>query len=351
MTLRSVGSFPVHLTPGGAAAEHRAVRTLRGMPSPPTGSALRQSGVAHGIAAYVIWGSFPLYFRLLDASGAVEIVLHRVVWSLVFCLVLTRVLRAPMPPVRQPRKLILPGIAAFVLALNWGTYIYGVNSGQVVETSLGYFVNPLVTVGLGVVVLRERLRPAQWVAMAVGTVAVVVLTADYGRPPWIALTLAVSFGIYGLIKNRVGRTTGPVSGLTTETLVLAPVALAGLSAFQASGDSTFAVDPPVQALLLVSLGIATVVPLLLFASAAQKVPLSTIGLLQYLAPALQLLAGVVVLGERMPTSRWIGFGIVWVALAILTWDSLRHAQKRRHAAAAAPSPAPGSVPAAAANVR
>lgn len=288
-------------------------------------------GLAHGAAAYLIWGAFPLYFHLLRASGAVEIVLHRVVWSLAVCAVLTLATGSVWPPVREPRKLLLPGIAAFVLALNWGTYIYGVNSGQVVETSLGYFINPLVTSLLGVFVLREKLRPLQWTALGIGTVAVIVLTVDYGRPPFIALTLAVSFGLYGLIKNRVGRTTGPVVGMTTETLVLAPIALIGLVWFEGTGRSTFTIDPPFQALLLMSLGIATIVPLLLFASAAQKIPLSTIGLLQYLAPVLQLLAGVVVLGERMPTTRWIGFGIVWTALAVLTYDSLRNARRRANA--------------------
>ncbi len=300
-------------------------------PSPSAGG-LDRTGVLHGIAAYVIWGAFPLYFRLLDASGAVEIVLHRVLWSLVFCVALTALLRGTAwPPLREPRRLVLPGIAAFVLALNWGTYIYGVNSGQVVETSLGYFINPIVTVLLGVVVLRERLRPLQWTALAIGAVAVAVLTYDYGRPPWIALTLAVSFGFYGLVKNRVGVRTGPVTGLTTETLVLAPLALAGVAWFGSTGEATFLLDAPRQALLLASTGIATVVPLLLFASAARRIPLSTIGLLQYLAPVLQLLAGITFLGESLTGVRLVGFAIVWTALAVLTLDSLRHARRRRAA--------------------
>jgi len=285
-------------------------------------------GMLHGLAAYVIWGAFPLYFHLLRASGAVEIVLHRVVWSLALCAVLTRVTRSAWPPVGDPKRLLLPATGAVLIALNWGTYIYGVNSGQVVETSLGYFINPLVTVLLGVFVLRERLRRLQWVAVAIGAIAVIVLTVDYGRPPWIALILAVSFGLYGLIKNHVGRTTGPVAGLTTETLVLAPIAIVGLVWYGADGSSTFAVNPPVQALLLMSLGVATVVPLLLFASAARRIPLSTIGLLQYLTPVLQLVAGVVVLGETMRASRWVGFGIVWLALAVLTFDSLTAARRR-----------------------
>lgn len=314
------------------------------LPSPADG--LDRRGVLYGVAAYVIWGAFPLYFRLLKASGAVEIVLHRVVWSLVVCVVLTLVTKGVWPRLREPRKLLLPGAAAFVLALNWGTYIYGVNSGQVVETSLGYFINPIVTVFLGVVVLRERLRPLQWGALGIGTIAVAVLTWDYGRPPWIALTLAVSFGFYGLVKNRVGVSTGAVTGMTTETIVLAPLALAAMAWFQTSGESTFLLDAPRQALLLASTGIATVIPLLLFASSARRIPLSTLGLLQYLAPVLQLLAGITFLGEELHGVRLLGFVIVWSALVLLTVDSARHAQHRRAAERAlqgAPRPAATSA--------
>jgi chloramphenicol-sensitive protein RarD len=195
----------------------------------------------------------------------------------------------------------------------------------------------LVTVLLGVVVLRERLRPLQWAAVGVGTLAVVVLTVDYGRPPWIALTLAVSFGLYGLIKNRVGAAVGALAGLTSETLVLAPVAAAVLLWFEVTGRGHFADNPPWQGLLLASLGLVTVVPLLLFASAARRVPLSTMGLLQYLTPTLQLLCGVVLLGERMAASRWAGFGLVWLALAVLTVDMLATARRR-------PRPAPATEP-------
>lgn len=298
-------------------------------------------GVAFGAGAYLIWGTFPLYFRLLDAAGPVEIVLHRIAWSLVVCgalLAATRGWRQVRDVLATPRRLVMPAAAATVLALNWGTYVYGVNSGQVVETSLGYFINPLVTVALGVVVLGERLRPLQWAAVGIGAAAVVVLTVDYGRPPWIALTLALSFGCYGLLKNRVGLDVGALAGLTIETAALAPVALVGIVLLAATGEGTATQLGPGHLALLASTGVATAVPLLLFAAAARRVKLSTIGLLQYLAPVLQLLCGVVLLGETMSASRLAGFTIVWVALAVLTADTLRHRHRTARARATAVAP-------------
>jgi chloramphenicol-sensitive protein RarD len=295
-------------------------------------------GSLYGAGAYLLWGAFPLYFRLLEASGAVEVVLHRILWSLLVCLVVVAALRqwgdlrTAMSTVRSVAML---GAAAGVLAANWGVYVYAVNSGQVVEASLGYFINPLVTVLLGVVVLRERLRVAQWAAVGLGTLAVAVLTVDYGRPPVIALTLALSFGTYGLIKNRVGSSVGALASLTTETLVLAPLAAAALVVLEVRGAGHFALDPPWQGLLLMSAGVVTVIPLLLFAAAARRVPLSRLGLLQYMTPVLQLLCGVLVLGETMPASRWVGFGIVWLALVVLTLDSLRSARGRARRSATA----------------
>jgi chloramphenicol-sensitive protein RarD len=226
-------------------------------------------------------------------------------------------------------------VAAAVIAVNWGTYIYGVNSGQVVQASLGYFINPIVTVALGVLVLGERLRRTQWVAIAIGAVAVVVLTIDYGGPPWIALTLAFSFGVYGLVKNRVGRGVGALTSLTVETAVLAPVALVVLLWLGASGSSTFTTEGTSHALLLVTTGLVTAVPLLFFASAARRVPLTTIGLLQYLAPVLQFTIGVLVFRETMPPSRWAGFALVWTALVVLTADTLRSSRARARLARAA----------------
>jgi chloramphenicol-sensitive protein RarD len=289
-------------------------------------------GALYGVGAYGLWGVFPLYFRLLERSGALEVVVHRVLWSLVLCLGIVAATRSWVDLRRTlavPRRVVPLGVGALLLALNWGVYVYAVNSGQVVEASLGYFVNPLVTVLLGVVVLGERLRPWQWAAVGIGALAVAVLTLAYGRPPLIALTLALSFGLYGLIKNRVGAGVGAVTSLTTETLVLAPPAVAVLVWLQASGNGHFADDPPWQGLLLASVGVATVVPLLFFAASARRVPLSTLGLLQYLTPILQLMCGVLLLGEHMPPARWAGFALVWAALVVLTADTLRAASRRR----------------------
>lgn len=300
-----------------------------------TGSRARE-GVVYGLAAYGLWGAFPLYFVLLERSSPVEIVLHRVLWSLLVCLIAVGLLRRGRElsvALRSVRTLVPLTVAALVLALNWGIYIYAVTSGQVVQASLGYFVNPLVTVLLGVLVLRERLRPAQWVAVSIGAAAVGVLTFAYGRLPWIALTLAFSFGTYGLIKNRVGASHSALTSLTTETLVLAPLAAGVLVWIERTGRGHFAENPPWQGLLLASAGVATVIPLLLFAAAARRVPLSSMGLMQYLTPVLQLLCGVLLLGESVPPSRWVGFGLVWLALAVLTVDSLRSAQQRSRRAA------------------
>ncbi len=299
-------------------------------------------GTAFGFGAYLLWGIFPLYFRLLDRAGAFEILLHRVLWSLLVCLVLIAATRAWSQlrlVLSSPRRVLILGSAAVAVALNWGVYIYAVNSDQVVEASLGYFINPLVTVALGVVVLKERLRVIQWVAVGIGVVAVGVLTVDYGHLPYIALTLAGSFGLYGLLKNRVGtgeRGVGAVAGLTVETMVLAPMAAIAVGVLAANGNSSFAENPPWQGLLLASTGLVTVAPLLLFASAASRVPLTTMGLLQYLTPVLQLLCGVLLLGEQMAASRWAGFALVWTALAVLTFDSLRTARRNYLSRAAAP---------------
>lgn len=285
-----------------------------------------RAGVLLGLGAYLMWGLFPLYFRLLEAAGAVEIVLHRIVWSLLACVLLLTVARAwrQVRAVTLRQVALLTGAAA-VLSINWGVFIWAVNSEQVVETSLGYFINPLVSVLLGVVLLRERLRKVQWVAVGIAAVAVAVLTVDYGRPPWIALTLAASFGAYGLLKNRVGRGVGALPGLSIETAVLAPAALAGLVWLQVTDGGTFLTEGPSHATFLAVSGVLTAVPLLLFAGAARRVPLSTVGLLQYVTPVMHLLIGVLLFGEPLPPLRLAGFAIVWLALAVLTVDGLRHA--------------------------
>ena len=287
----------------------------------------RRLGVLSGLAAYSLWGLFPLYFPLLEPAGGLEIVAHRVLWSLVFVgLLLTG--RRNWSQVRalgsDRRRLLVLGGAAFLIAVNWLVFVYGVNSGQVVETSLGYFINPLVSVLLGVVVFSERLRPLQWGAVGIAAVAVGVLTIDYGRPPWIALALAASFGLYGLMKKLVRVEAAP--GLFVETALMAVPAGIVLAVLHSSGDGTFANAGAGHALLLISSGIATAIPLLLFAAAARRIPLSTVGLLQYLTPLMQLAIGVFVYDEPMPPARLAGFVIVWVALGVFTADSLRHAR-------------------------
>jgi chloramphenicol-sensitive protein RarD len=218
--------------------------------------------------------------------------------------------------------------AAFVL-VNWSVFIYATISGHVVEGALGYFTNPIVTVVLGVIVLRERLRPLQWVAIGISAVAVLVLAIGYGAFPWIALALAFSFGLYGLVKKQVGPRADAVGGLAVETGILAPAAIVALGILAATGQLTIATAGPGHAFAMSWLGIATSVPLILFAAAARRIPLVYLGLVQYLAPVIQLIIGVVLLHEPMPPERWIGFGIVWVALAVLTFDMLRHGSRQR----------------------
>ncbi|MCK2214678.1 EamA family transporter RarD [Actinomadura sp. ATCC 31491] len=300
-------------------------------------------GVLFGIAAYTMWGLFPLYWPLLKPSGAVEILAHRMVWSLVAVVAVLAVRRHwswVKELGRQPRKLALLTLAAITVTINWGTYIYAVNSGHVVESALGYFINPLVSVLFGVVLLRERLRPLQWAAVGFGALAVLVLTFDYGRLPWIALTLAFSFGIYGLVKKKAN--VEATESLTVETLVLLLPALGYLVFLHAGGDGTFARQGAGHAALLVGAGIITALPLLCFGAAAIRVPLSTMGLLQYIAPVLQMACGVLIAREVMPSSRWIGFSVVWLALAIFTYDSLRTARQaarvRRETARSAGAP-------------
>ncbi len=298
----------------------------------PTSAPLDGLGLATGLGAYVLWGVLPLYFPLLQPAGAVEIIAHRVVWSLLFCgllVLVTRTWGGFVAALRHRRTLGLLSVAAVLLAINWLVFVFGILTDRVVDAALGYFINPLVTVTLAVVVLRERLRPVQWVALGFGAGAVVVITAGYGQLPWIALALAFSFGFYGLIKNRVGRTVGSVAGLTVETLVLAPLALGYLAWLASTGEGTFATQGTGHALVLASSGVVTAIPLLLFGTAARRLPLSVIGLLQYVAPTLQFLIGVLVLGEQMPAARWWGFALVWVALAVLTVDGLHHSRAQR----------------------
>ena len=289
-------------------------------------------GTALGVAAYLLWGLFPLYWPLLEPAGSVEILAHRVVWSLVtVALLLVVTGRSVRGLPRDRRRLVLLAAAAVLIGVNWGVYIWGVNNHHVVETSLGYFINPLVSVGLGVLVLGERLRRLQWIAVAVATLGVVVLSVAAGRPPWIALVLAFSFGAYGLVKKIVG--VGAVEGLVVETAVLAPVAFAYLLILSASGDGNFSDHGAGHAALLASAGIVTAIPLLAFAGAASRVPLNRLGLLQYMTPTIQFLLGVLVRHESVDAPRLVGFVIVWLGLALFTVETAT--SRRRQLAYAA----------------
>jgi chloramphenicol-sensitive protein RarD len=298
-----------------------------------------RTGYLFGLSAYLLWGLFPLYWRLLRPAGAVEILSHRVVWSFIVVVLIATVARGWRRVgalLRQPRKVALVALAAVLISVNWGTYIYGVNSDRVVETSLGYFMNPLVTVLLGVFVLGERLRGLQWTAIGIGAAAVAVLTVAYGHVPYLALTLAASFGLYGLIKKRLA--VPAADGLLVESGALAVPALGFLIVLGIRGGTTFGADQPGHVGLLVLGGAVTAVPLLLFAGAANRIPLSAIGLLQYVAPVLQLSIGVFILGEPMPPARLAGFALVWLALAVFTWDGVRHRHNRTPLASPPPVP-------------
>ena len=320
------GSDPA-AAPGPPRGPGRTASTPAGAPSD-----LDRTGLALGLGAYLLWGFLPLYFPLLAPTRPVEIIAHRVVWSLVFCLLILLVTRTSgtfVAALRNRRTLATLALAGVLVATNWLVFVHGVLSGHTVDTALGYYINPLVTVALAVTALGERLRTAQWVALGIGATAVVVITAGVGRPPWVALALAATFGAYGLIKNRVGRTVTAVAGLAVETAVIAPLALGYLLWLAATGAGTFATNGTGHALVLAASGVVTAVPLLLFGGAARRLPLSVVGMLQYLAPTLQFVVGVVIFGEEMPAARWWGFALVWVALAVLTADGLRSSRVDR----------------------
>lgn len=276
-----------------------------------------------------MWGVFPLYWTLLQPAGAVEILAHRVFWSLVVLavlLVLLRRLTQFKAILATPRTRKILVLAAVVISVNWGGFIWGVNNGYVVEVSLGYFINPLVTVLMGVFIIGERLRTLQWVAMAIAGVAVLGLTIELGRPPWVALLLAFSFGSYGLAKKKAN--VGAVESLGLETLLVAPVAL-GYILFLGSQDlSTFGTEGTGHALLLASTGIVTAVPLICFGAAATRVSMTTLGLLQYLAPTCHFVLGVTFFDEAMPAARLVGYVLVWVALAIFTVEAINHQRRQ-----------------------
>jgi chloramphenicol-sensitive protein RarD len=300
--------------------------------SPAQGEAPSRSGILYAIGAYALWGFLPAFFLLLAPSGPFEIVAVRIFFSLVFCgliITVTRQWPAFLAIVRQPRLLFTMALAGILIYINWQTYVIGATSGHVVETALGYFINPIVTILLGVILLREKLRAVQWAALGISVVAVGVLTVGFGSVPWISLILAFSFGLYGFVKKRVGPRVDAVSGLTLETLWLLPVAAIQVGVIASTTGITFGQVGPWHTVLMVSAGIVTAVPLLLFASAARRLPLVYMGFIQYFAPILQLIFGVAVMGEPMPLERWLGFGLVWLALVMLTIDMIRVSRAAR----------------------
>ncbi|MEY4476742.1 MAG: EamA family transporter RarD [Actinomycetota bacterium] len=290
----------------------------------------RTGGVIAGLASYILWGFLPLYFLLTGSANAWEIVSWRILWSLVFCiglLAITRQLGPTFALLKDRRLTVLTLLAGVLIYLNWQFYILAVVTGHIVQGSLGYFINPLVTILLGVLVVGERLRVGQWIAIGFAAIAVVVLIVGYGEIPWFSFILAGSFGLYGLVKNRLGGRISSTGSLTFETLWLAPVAI-GILAFSwptvqfGHGDIWTTV-------LLIGLGPVTAIPLLLFGYAASKVPMAWMGFMQYFAPTIQFIVGVVVMHEPMPLPRLIGFALVWTGLIFLSLDSLRHARAIR----------------------
>ncbi|EPH01380.1 protein RarD [Propionibacterium sp. HGH0353] len=279
-------------------------------------------GLTTGIALYLMWGFFPLYFRLLERSGAFEIIAHRVVWSFAFCAILLTIgkgwhrLAALAHDRRSLWGLVLAG---HLVLINWTLYVWSVNAGHTLDAAMGYFINPLVSALLGVLVLRERLSPAQWMAFGIGIVAVVVLMVGHSSTPLISLGLAMSFGLYGLVKKVLGVAVKPAVGLIVETLATTPLALVYIGWGVARGKSTFTGS---YSLLLVSAGILTAVPLLMFAFAASRISLTTLGILQYISPLLQFLVGLFLFGEQMPWQRWVGFSLVWVAVVMFSAEGL-----------------------------
>ena len=296
-----------------------------------------RTGLIFAVASYLFWGFLPLYFIVLQPASAFEIVAWRIVFSLGFCAILvtsTRSWSKIVATARQPKLLLTMGLAAFFIYINWQVYVYGATSGRVIETSLGYFINPIVTVLLGVILLRERLRTMQWIAVAISAVAVLVIALNYGAFPWIALTLAFSFGIYGLIKKRIGPRVDALSGLVIETTWLVPIAVAQLIAVSVNLGLTFGSAGGVHALLMVLVGVATAIPLLFFAAASRRLPLVYMGLVQYITPLLQFAIGALLLHEAMPAPRLLGFALVWLALIVLSIDLLLAGRAGRRAAPA-----------------
>jgi chloramphenicol-sensitive protein RarD len=283
------------------------------------------TGLSFGISAYLIWGSFPLIITAASFANPFEVVVWRVVFGFLFgalLVSLTKTWRQIVDLIRSPKKLGWVAVASLFIFINWSVYVVAVATSNVLETSLGYFINPLITVLFAVVFLNEKLRPGQWVALGIGLVAVIILTFDYGRPPWIALVLAISFGTYSLAKNRVGGKIRALQSFTIESGLVLPFAFVQLWVVSMFAPIMI-FSGPLETTILISFGILTAIPLILFGAAASRIKLSTIGFIQYLTPVLQFSVGYFILGEPMPPVRWIGFALVWLSLVVLTSDALR----------------------------
>ncbi len=303
----------------------------------PEGAGERRKGAIAGAIAYTLWGGFPLVFHQLRDVAALEVLGHRIVWSFVVVVAVLsirrdrawlQVLRTPGP---SRRRLVL---AAAFISVNWLVYVWAIAEGRVLEAALGYYINPLFTVALGVVVLRENLSRGQLVALVLGAASVVVLTVAYGRLPWVSLVLAASFGTYGYLKKGVTESALPT--LAVETTVLFPFAAVGLIVAEMRGGAAFLHGSVGRDLLLIALGAITAAPLLLFAASARRVPLVLLGLLQYLTPTMQFLIAVLVLDEDLPADRLVGFALVWAALVVLGGDAVRRSRRGARAAPATP---------------
>src|SRR5262245_21343729 len=306
----------------------RSAARARRVAQPRTVSDTRRSGLLFGTGAYASWGLFPAFFPLLKPAGAFEVLAHRVVWCFALMVVVIAAVRR-LGDIRamSGRTWLLLTCASALISVNWGIYIYAVNNGHVVDAALGYFINPLVVVALGLLIFRERLNRAQFAALAVAVVAVVVLTVEVGEPPLIGLGLALSFGLYGAVKKVVP--VDPTVSVGIEAAIATPFALAYIAVLQVSGHGTFTAGGPGHIALMILSGVLTALPLLLFAAAAQRLPLVTMGLLFYLTPAMQLTWGVVVGHEPMPPVRWLGFALIWLALLVFSADAFRRARVDR----------------------
>jgi chloramphenicol-sensitive protein RarD len=291
---------------------------------------VRSLGLVFGVSAYTLWGLFPIYWPLLEPANPVEIVSHRAVWTLVFCFIilwLTKTLKSTLALLKRPKIVAGLFLGSILISINWIIYIYAATSGHVVEASLGYYINPIVVIATGVLILKEKMRPLQWVSVGVATLGVAVLTVDYGRLPWIALGLAFSWGGYGLVKKQLG--LGALEGLSIETLISSGAYLAYLIWLGNQGEGQFGVSWKIT-LLFIGGGAVTAIPLLLFNGATNRLPLTLIGLLQYITPTIQFSIGVWYFNEDMPAARWIGFVIIWIALVALALDLVKSGRTVDH---------------------